>query len=130
MENQNEMVRFTKALLLEKMSKERQRWRELRHRMLTLVVLTKRFLALVSISWFEVIGALLGQRFIFQSSWFNVIGRVTVFATEFVLLSTCSSSSTWQAITYAFDCFPPQCIFLFFSNRTVLKCVFPRVMRK
>ena len=40
------MARFnTKALLLEKISRERQRRRELRRRMLTLVVLRKRFLA-------------------------------------------------------------------------------------
>ena len=41
------MTRFTKALLLEKTSRERQRRRELRRRMLTLVVLKKRFLAWV-----------------------------------------------------------------------------------
>ena len=42
------MARFnTKTLLLEKISRERQRKRELRRRMLTLVVLKKRFLARV-----------------------------------------------------------------------------------
>ena len=52
-------------------------------------------------SWFDVIRTLLAQRFIFQSSWFNVIGRVTIFAVEFdsfCVLSTCSSSSTRQAM--------------------------------
>ena len=67
-----------------------------------------------------VIGMLLAQRFIFQSSLFNVIRRVTV--AEFVLSSTWSSSSTRQAITYASVCFPPQCCFrpqcMSLSNRT------------
>ena len=64
-------------------------------------------------SWFgTVIGTLLVQRLISQCSWFNVIGRVTVFAKEF------SSSSTRQAITYNFVCFPPQCIFVLLSNKT------------
>ena len=41
------MARFTKAFFLEKISRERQRRRELRRRMLTLVILKKRFLARV-----------------------------------------------------------------------------------
>ena len=59
-------------------------------------------------SCFDVIGTLLVQRFIFQSIWFNnVIGRVMVFAAEFVLPRTCSSSNTRQALTYASVCFSP-----------------------
>lgn len=69
-------------------------------------------------SWSDVIGTLLVQRFIFQSSWFNFIRRVTVSAAEFAFPSTCSSSSTWQAITYASTFFPLQCIFLLLSYRT------------
>ena len=44
-EKQSNMARFTKAFLLEKISRERQRRRELRRRMLTLVILKERFLA-------------------------------------------------------------------------------------
>lgn len=37
---------------------------------------------------------------------------------NFAFPSTCSSSSTWQAITYASAFFPLQCIFLLLSYRT------------
>ena len=46
-ENQNKMARFTKALLIVRMSRKRQRRRGLRRRMMTLVVLKRGFLAQV-----------------------------------------------------------------------------------
>ena len=116
-ENQNKMARFTKALLLEKMSGKRQPRRESRRWMMTLVVLKKRFqfLAPVCLLIYPLFQSVESEGIQRHRSCHP---RLNLFhKPAHKLARLCSSSSTRQAITYASVCFPPQCIFLLLSNR-------------
>ena len=125
------------ALLLQKMSRERQQRTELRRQMLTLVVLRKRFLAWVCLLICPLFQSVEGADISQASS------RTTAMLSEHFLskdsFSRAASSMSWEGwlfslqnllcpapaaapahgrqYTCASVCFSPQCIFLLLINR-------------
>jgi len=107
------MARFTIALSLEKISRERQRRRELRRRMLTLVVLNKRFLARGCL-WFD---CCLNQWKVKIFKKFSVI-VVVVAVSE---IQDGGNWSKWHMMNET----------AFRVSRNILKCIRPRpILRK
>ena len=75
------------------------------------------------------IGTLLAQSFIFQSSWFDVIGRVMVFAADIVLPSTLQQLQAGNNLRF---CLLPTQMYVPAAKQhsTLTQTLFPQVMHE